>query len=114
MKISILKSKIHRAKVTSKNINYTGSITLDKELMERANLREYEKVDVYNISNGERFSTYVIKGSDNKREVVLNGAAARKVEIGDPLIIVSYAQIDINEKIDTKIVILNDENKIVE
>ncbi len=114
MKILVLKSKIHRAKVTEKNINYSGSITLDSELIEKAGLREFEKVEIYNISNGERFSTYVIKGADNKREVILNGAAARKVEVGDPLIIASYGIIDENEDFKPKIVVLDEENKIVD
>ncbi len=114
MKILVLKSKIHRAKVTAKNINYSGSITLDTELMRKAGLIEFEKVDVYNISNGERFSTYIIKGSEEKREVILNGAAARKVEVGDPLIIVSYAIVDEEEDFKPKIVVLDEENKIVD
>ena len=114
MKILVLKSKIHRAKVTAKNINYSGSITLDTELIEKAGLIEFEKVEIYNISNGERFSTYVIKGSREKREVILNGAAARKVEVGDPLIIVSYAIVDEKEDFKPKIVVLDEENKIVD
>ncbi len=112
MKISVLKSKIHQARVTSKNIEYNGSITIDKTLMEKANLREYEKVEIYNIENGERFSTYVIEGERNSGEIILNGAAARKVEVGDRIIIVAYALIEESETIEPKIIILDKENRI--
>jgi aspartate 1-decarboxylase len=89
--ITMLKSKIHRATVTGADVNYEGSITIDKELMDAANLIEYERVDIYNINNGERFSTYVIKGEHGKGEICLNGAAARLVSIGDLIIICSYS-----------------------
>ena len=88
MFIEMLKSKIHRVKVTSRNINYEGSITIDKNLCKKANINEFEKVDVYNVTNGNRFTTYVIYG--NKGEIQINGAAARLCEVGDILIIVSY------------------------
>lgn len=87
---TLLKSKIHRATVTDANLNYTGSISLDPQLIAAADLVEFERVDIYNCNNGERFSTYVILGGEG--EVCLNGAAARKVQPGDIVIIASYAQ----------------------
>ncbi|MGC8867741.1 MAG: aspartate 1-decarboxylase [Elusimicrobiales bacterium] len=95
MMIEVLKSKIHRAKVTSTNINYEGSITIDKKLCIKAGLKEFEKVDVYNITNGSRFTTYVIYGKNN--EIQINGAAARLCHKGDIIIIASYAMIDEKE-----------------
>lgn len=92
MIIEVMKSKIHRAKVTATDINYEGSITIDKRLCKEANLKEFEKVDVYNITNGERFTTYVIYGQ--KGEIQINGAAARLCQKGDIIIVVSYAMID--------------------
>ncbi len=94
MQIEILKSKIHRATVTDANLNYVGSITIDEALMNAANLIEHEKVQVVNNNNGERFETYVIKGERNSGVICLNGAAARKVQPNDIVIIVSYAQMD--------------------
>ncbi|MEY3343336.1 MAG: hypothetical protein RL090_1020 [Bacteroidota bacterium] len=94
MEIQILKSKIHRAKVTQAELNYVGSITLDEALMNAANLLENELVQVLNINNGERFETYVIKGERNSGTVCLNGPAARKVQVGDLIIVVSYAVMD--------------------
>jgi aspartate 1-decarboxylase len=91
MQIEILKSKIHRVSVTEANINYIGSITIDENLMDAASLIEYEKVHVVNVSNGERFITYVIKGKRGSGIICLNGAAARKTAIGDIVIILSYA-----------------------
>lgn len=87
----MLKSKIHRATVTGADIQYEGSITIDEELMDAARLVQYEQVDIYNISNGQRFSTYVIKGEPRKGEICLNGAAAKLVSKGDLIIICSYA-----------------------
>jgi len=94
MEIQILKSKIHRARVTQAELHYVGSITLDATLMEAANLIENELVQVLNISNGERFETYVIKGERDSGMVCLNGPAARKVHVGDLVIVVSYAIMD--------------------
>jgi aspartate 1-decarboxylase len=94
MYIEVLKSKIHRVTVTDANLNYVGSITIDENLMEAANLIEYEKVHVLNNNNGERFETYVIKGARDSGTICLNGAAARRVQPGDIVIILSYAQID--------------------
>ncbi len=90
MQLEMLYSKIHRATVTDANLNYVGSITIDEELMEAAKLRVGQKVDILNINNGERFQTYVIKGERGKREICLNGAAARKAHPGDKIIIVAY------------------------
>jgi len=97
MNIEVLKSKIHRATVTGANLNYVGSIAIDENLMDGANLIENERVHIYNINNGERFETYVIKGDRGSGIVSLNGAAARKVQTGDLVIIVSYASMDFEE-----------------
>jgi aspartate 1-decarboxylase len=94
MLIEVLKSKIHRATVTDKNINYEGSITVDEILLQKAGIYEGEKVHIYNINNGIRFETYVIKGKKNSGEICINGAAARLAEIGDIIIIASYGLID--------------------
>ena len=97
MKIEVLKSKIHRVTVTEANLNYIGSVTIDKELMDAANLIEFEKVWVLNINNGERFETYVIAGVEGSGIICLNGAAARLVQPGDIVLILSYAQMDFEE-----------------
>ncbi|HQG56033.1 MAG TPA: aspartate 1-decarboxylase [Bacteroidales bacterium] len=91
MLIEVVKSKIHNVSVTDANLNYIGSITIDEDLMDAAGIIENEKVQVVNINNGERFDTYVIKGTRGSGQICLNGAAARKVAIGDILIIISYA-----------------------
>ena len=91
MLLQFFKSKIHRATVTQANLHYVGSITIDESLMEAANLYEGEKVQIVNNNNGERFETYVIKGERDTGMVCLNGAAARKAEIGDIIIVISYA-----------------------
>ncbi len=97
MNIEVLKSKIHRVSVTQANLEYIGSITIDEELMEAANIIENEKVQVVNINNGERLETYVIKGERGSGCVCLNGPAARKVVVGDIVIIISYATMDFEE-----------------
>jgi len=97
MQIEILKSKIHRVTVIEANLNYIGSITIDEDLMDAANMIEYEKVAVVDINNGERFETYVIKGGRGTGIICLNGAAARKVAVGDIIIIMSYALMDFEE-----------------
>ena len=97
MLIEVLKSKIHRVKVTDADLNYIGSITLDKKLINAANIVIGEKVQVVNINNGERLETYVIEGRENSGDVTLNGPAARKVQKGDSIIIISYAQMSIEE-----------------
>ena len=97
MTIEVLKSKIHRVPVTEANLNYIGSITIDENLLDAANLIEFEKVHILNNNNGERFETYIIKGERGSGVICLNGAAARKVQPGDIIIIVSYAQMDFEE-----------------
>lgn len=94
MNIEVVKSKIHRATVSNADLNYIGSITIDEALMDAANLIEGEKVQIVNVNNGERLETYVIKGGRNKGEICLNGPAARKVQKGDIVIIISYAIMD--------------------
>jgi len=100
MLITVLKSKIAYAVITQKDLYYVGSITIDEEIMKRAHLRENEKVQVVNLNNGERLETYVIKGKAGSKIFSLNGAAARKAEIGDKIFIISYVQIDPNEHLD--------------
>lgn len=97
MLIEVLKSKIHRVTVTQADLNYIGSITIDGELLEAANIIEGERVHIVNNNNGERFSTYVIKGERGSGMICLNGAAARKVQPGDIVIIIAYAMIDAEE-----------------
>lgn len=97
MHIEVLKSKIHRAVITQAELHYVGSITIDEALMEAANLIEHEKVQVVNINNGERLETYVIKGQRNSGTICLNGPAARKAQVGDIVIIISYAHMDFEE-----------------
>ena len=92
-----LNSKIHRATVTDANLNYVGSITIDENFLEQAKIREWEKVEILNINNGERFQTYALKGKRGSKCFCLNGAAARKAEKGDKIIIVTYDQLDENE-----------------
>ena len=115
MKRIMFKSKIHRATVTGADLDYEGSITIDSELMQLADILPYEKVDIYNITNGERFSTYVIPGEPGSGEICLNGAAARKVQKGDKVIIVTYCELDEEEIKDFSptIVLVNEENKPV-
>lgn len=97
MHIEVLKSKLHRVKVTQANLNYIGSITIDEDLMDAANLIAGEKVQIMDNDNGERFETYVIKGERGSGCICLNGAAARRVVVGDTIIIVSYALMDFEE-----------------
>ncbi|EDO9794894.1 aspartate 1-decarboxylase [Campylobacter fetus] len=115
MEIEMLYSKIHRATVTDANLNYVGSITIDERLMKAANLLEFQKVEILDINNGERFQTYVIKG-EKKGEICLNGAAARKVCIGDIIIIVSYASMKRKKvkNFSPTIVHVNEKNEINE
>ena len=116
MRVEMLYSKIHRATVTDANLNYVGSITIDEELMEEANLLVGQKVDIVNINNGERFSTYVIKGKRGNRDICLNGAAARKVHPGDKIIIIAYANMSVEEAKTFKpaVLIVDDNNDIIE
>jgi aspartate 1-decarboxylase len=94
MTIEVLKSKIHRAKITQAELHYVGSVTIDECLMEEANLIAGEKVTIVNVNNGERLETYVIKGDRYSGQICLNGPAARKASVGDIVIIISYAQMD--------------------
>lgn len=97
MQIEVVKSKIHRIRVTGADLNYIGSITIDEDLMDAANIIRGEKIQVVNNSNGERLETYVIPGPRGTGELTLNGAAARKVAVGDILILITYAHMDIEE-----------------
>jgi aspartate 1-decarboxylase len=97
MLIEVLKSKIHKVTITGANLHYIGSITIDEDLMDAANLLENEKVHVLNLNNGERLETYVIKGKKGSGDICINGAAARKVIIGDIIIIMSFAMLDLKE-----------------
>lgn len=97
MQIEVFKSKIHRVKVTEADLNYIGSITIDEDLLDAANMIEGEKVQIVNINNGERLETYTIKGKRGSGEVCLNGPAARRVAVGDVVIIISYATMDFEE-----------------
>lgn len=97
MQIEVLKSKIHRVTVTEADLNYIGSITIDPNLMEAANMIEGEKVQIVNINNGERLETYIITGERDSGSICLNGPAARRVAVGDIVIIISYAIMDFEE-----------------
>lgn len=111
----MFKSKLHRARITQADLYYEGSLTIDAELMEAADLLAYEKVSVVNINNGERFETYVIPGTRGKREICLNGAAARKGQIGDEVIIISYTTTSSEEAKEWKptVVLLDKNNDVV-
>ena len=116
MTMEMLYSKLHRATVTDANLNYVGSITIDEELMQAAKMRVGQKVEILNINNGERFSTYVILGERGKRDICLNGAAARRVHKGDKIIVVAYATFH-QDELDAykpRVVLLNDDNNIDE
>ena len=97
MQIEVLKSKIHRVRVTGADLDYVGSITIDEDLLDAANMIEGEKVSIVNVNNGERFETYIIKGKRASGSIMLNGPAARKVQRGDIVIIISYASMDFEE-----------------
>lgn len=97
MNIEVIKSKIHKVRITDANLHYVGSITIDEDLMDAANLIEHEKVQIVNINNGERLDTYIIKGKRGSGEICLNGPAARRVQVGDIIIIISYASMDFEE-----------------
>lgn len=97
MQVEMLKSKIHRVVITEANLHYIGSITIDEDLMDAANLLEHEKVTIANIDNGERFDTYVIKGERGSGKIGINGAAAHKVEVGQLVIIMAYARMEMEE-----------------
>jgi len=115
MLIPFMISKIHNARVTGADLNYAGSIAIDTEIMKQAGLREFQKVEIYNITNGKRFSTYVISGENGSKEMVLNGAAAHLVSIGDRIIVAAYALLDERE-LDSRsaTILLMDEKNNVE
>lgn len=111
MQIEVLKSKIHRVGITEANLNYIGSITIDENLMDAVNIIENERVHIYDITNGNRFDTYVIKGERGSGVIGINGAAARKVAVDDKIIIVSYASMDFEEaKQHQPLIIFPDDN----
>lgn len=114
MLIEMLKGKIHRATVTQAELNYTGSITIDKRLMDASHIVEYEKVQIADVNNGQRFETYVIAGPEDSGVICLNGAAARCVSVGDEIIIMSYCQVDSTEVENTHpyVVLVDENNKI--
>lgn len=116
MLLEFLCSKIHRATVTDANLDYVGSITIAEDLMIETNLYEWQKVEILNVNNGERFQTYVIKGEAHSGVICLNGAAARKVQKGDKVIIVAYAHLTPEEKDNFKpaVIFVDDNNKIIE
>jgi aspartate 1-decarboxylase len=116
MKKRFLHSKIHRAVITEANINYTGSITIPEDLMEAAGITVYEQVQVANINNGQRFETYVIKGPKGSKNICLNGAAARLAQIGDRVIIMTYVDLDPDEILRHRpmIIVLDETNTIIE
>jgi aspartate 1-decarboxylase len=114
MQIEVLKSKIHRVTVTECNLNYIGSITIDENLIDAANMIAGEKVQVVNINNGERLETYIIKGKNNSGEITLNGPAARKVQKGDKIIIISYARMSVEKaKVYNPTLVFPDENNFI-
>ena len=114
MTIEVLKSKIHRVKITQTELHYVGSITIDENLMDAASIVENEKVQIVNINNGERIETYVIKGEKGSGEICLNGPAARKAQVGDIIIIISYAAMTPHEARNHKPIIIfpDDKNRI--
>lgn len=116
MQVTVVKSKIHRVKVTGADLNYIGSVTIDEDLMEAANIIEGEKVQIVNNNNGERLETYVITGERASGEITLNGAAARKVAKGDILIIISYGIMELEEAKSFKpsLVFPNEENNLLQ
>jgi aspartate 1-decarboxylase len=111
---TLLKSKIHRATVTDANVDYEGSITIDRDLMDLADLQEYEQVHIYNITNGNRFSTYVIEGERKSGDICINGAAAHLAKSGDQVIIANYASYSENEASlhKPKLVYVNEDNSV--
>lgn len=114
MNIQVLKSKIHRATITEADLNYVGSITIDEDLLDAANMIEGEKVLVVNVNNGERLETYIIKGKRSSGTICMNGPAARKVAVGDIVIVISFAQLEFEEAKHFKpwIVFPNAQNKL--
>lgn len=116
MYIEILKSKIHRVRVTQAELHYVGSITIDEDLMDAANMIENEKVQIVNINNGERLETYIIKGERGSGTICLNGPAARKVQVGDVIIVISYCSMEFEaaKKYKPIVVFPNENNQLVD
>lgn len=114
MLIPFLVSKIHNATVTGANLEYSGSIAIDPDIIEKGNLRQFQKVEIYNISNGKRFSTYIISGESGTGQIELNGAAARMVSVGDKIIVAAYALLDERElnSLNSVILIMDENNKV--
>lgn len=114
MMIQVFKAKIHRATVTEANLNYVGSVTIDAELLDATGILPYERVQIVNVNNGERLETYVIKGERGSGQICLNGAAARKVAVGDKVIIISYGYVNYEEAagIEPKVVFPDENNMI--
>jgi len=115
MQIQLLKSKIHRVKITQAELHYVGSITIDEDLMDAANIIANEKVQIVNVNNGERLETYVIKGERGSGQVCLNGPAARKAQVGDIVIIISYATMDFEEakQFQPTVIFPDDHNQLI-
>ncbi|MCR5647404.1 MAG: aspartate 1-decarboxylase [Acholeplasmatales bacterium] len=115
MTITMLKSKIHRATVTEARVDYVGSITIDEDLMDESGILEYEKVQVVDVNNGSRFETYTIKGKRGSGIICLNGAAAHCSKVGNKIIIMSYADMTVEEAKENKptVIFVNDDNKII-
>lgn len=115
MKVTMMKGKIHRAVVTQADLHYEGSISIDADLLERSGILPNEQVDILNISNGERFTTYAIKAPAGSKTFGLNGAAARRVQIGDKIIIITYCQMDIEKarNYEPNVVMLDENNDVV-
>ncbi len=114
MQRTLLKSKLHRVRVTASELEYEGSCAIDDDLLEAADIREYERIEIYNVNNGERFATYAIRGERGSGMISVNGAAARKAAVGDVLIIATYATFDEAELTDfePKLVYFEDKNRI--
>ena len=114
MKITLMRAKIHRATVTQADLNYEGSISIDEELLDQSGILNHEMVDVLNINNGERFTTYAIRAPKNSGEIKINGAAARKVQVGDNVIIIAYGSMKFEEarNFQPKVILVNSKNQI--
>lgn len=115
MQLHMFKSKLHRATVTQADINYVGSVTIDRELLDQSGILPGEKVQIVNINNGERFETYTIEGEAGSGTICINGAAARLVQVGDKVIIIAYALMDEHEArtFEPKVLVMDEQNKIV-
>lgn len=116
MRRTFLKSKLHDLRVTGTHLEYQGSLTLDPEMMRRAGILPWERIEVYNISNGNRFATYVIEGEEGSREAVVNGAAARLAKEGDRIILVTFCELEQDDWAghEPRVLVLDDENRVVE